>query len=29
MLNALIDEMRLEQIRTLVQSCGLAYADGE
>jgi uncharacterized protein YlxW (UPF0749 family) len=29
MLNALIDEMRLEQLRTLAQSCGLAYADGE
>ena len=29
MLNSLIDEMRLEQLRTLAQSCGLAYADGE
>ena len=28
-LNALIDEMRLEQLRTLAQSHGLAYADGE
>ena len=29
MLNSLIDEMRLEQLRALAQSCGLAYADGE
>ena len=29
MLNALIDEMRLEQLRTLAHSHGLAYADGE
>jgi len=28
-LNTLIDEMRLEQLRTLARSCGLAYADGE
>ena len=28
-LNSLIDEMRLEQLRTLAHSHGLAYADGE
>ena len=28
-LNALIDEMRLEQLRVLAESCGLAFADQE
>ncbi|MGB5167430.1 MAG: hypothetical protein WBN35_12905 [Acidimicrobiia bacterium] len=29
MLNALIDEMRLEQLRALARSHGLAFADNE